>query len=549
MKTRFALLVSILFSFLNNNAEAQSVNAFTLVGPIESFKLNPTSLDPATPAARGGMIRVHGINAIIPDNLIVQMPAAYKTPVQIFEEHRNAAYDLDPTMSGLALDDAIKPTAAFEATVVGNIVGGSHIAGLVYITQHGLANGSGFIKSINATTGLMRIGDSLSVADSPNDALVMLNDSGGVYSPKLDAAAKKDFNVDDRFTVDTGNPTIHSETGFPMCVPGTENALRCPAGNRSLGAGVKRFIMDSQPFTTFAGEVIPNCNVGPGGCNPDLEVPFAVGDYVNYAGTLAIHNNGTPTGEIYISAHTMVGWVGVYTQPASRVAPAKPMRAYTSLDVSLVGTMGPPVVNPIDPLGRFIAMEAQDRLKVEGVSTDPSRPIEIYAIDVVPVGAPPGPFAPGTKVLRLISTATPPIAVPLGRYRRIVGNRARVLYSKFFSSNNPANILQGATRELMVRIDDGTGTNQDGKKLVEAEDPTADPALITPNGLVAGQYVAPVGEYIFPENTGFGEPFLAANFECLSFLQLGAGPGTARLAPWPGGAAAPTTVTCGPDPK
>ncbi len=548
MKTRFVLLVSVIFFFLNGSVRAQSVNAFTLVGPIESFKLDPAPADPTAAAARGGMIRVHGVNAVIPSNLIVQMPATYKTPVQIFDEHRDALYNLDPSISGLALDDATKPTAAFEATVIGNIVGGSHIAGLVYITQHGLANGSGFIKSINPTTGLMRIGDSLSVADSPNDALVMLNDSGGVYSPKPDPLVKKAFNIDDRFTVDTGNPTVHSETGYPMCVPGTENALRCPAGNRSLGAGIKRFIMDSQPFITSAGEVIPNCNVVAGGCDPNLEVPFAIGDYVNYAGTLTIHNNGTPSGEIYISAHTMVGWVGIYTQPATRVAPAKPMRAYTSLDVSLIGTMGPPVVNPVDPLGRFIAMEAQDRLKIEGVSTDPSRQIEIYAIDVVPVGAPPGPFVPGTQVLRRISTATPPIAVPLGRYRRIVGNRARVLYSKFFTSNNPANVLKGATRELLVRIDDGTPTsNQDGLPLTQSD--ITNPLTTTPNGFVAGQYVAPVGEFIFPENTGFGEPFLAANFECLSFLQLGAGPGTARLAPWPGGPAAPTSVTCGPDPK
>jgi hypothetical protein len=98
------------------------------------------------------------------------------------------------------------------------------------------------------------------------------------------------------------------------------------------------------------------------------------------------------------------------------------------------------------------------------------------------------------------------------------------------------------TRELMVRLDDGTDLN-------------GAPVPVGPlnaNGVVAGQYVAPVGEIIFPENKLVGDPLVPANFECVAFLQLGTGPldGTGpivgRLSPWPGGAAAPTTLTCGP---
>jgi hypothetical protein len=549
MKLKMALFSILLCSAATCPTFAQTVTAFTLVGPIESFKLNPGAA-----ATRGGTIRVHGIDAVIPNNLIVQMPATYKTPVEIFNENPGGA-----TESGLALDDVKKPIAAFEATVVGNIVGGRHIAGLVYITQHGLANGAGYIKAINPATGLMRIGSTPGSAPALADALVMLNDKDGVYSPALTAAQHAEFNVDDRFTADTGNPTVHAETGYPMCVPGTENATRCPAGNR-LPAFGNRFMMDqgglvTDPntglpgFLTSAGETIPTCQkTGPGICDPDFEVPLKLGDYVNYAGTLALQSDGSSTGQMYISAHTLIASVGVYTQPVTVLPPGgTPMRAYTALEVSLVGTMGPPVLVPAasaSPLaGKVIPMEAQDRLKIEGTSTDPTRPIEVYAIDVNPALS-----SPNNQTLRFLTTVNPPIGVPVGRYRQVLGARARALYSLFISRNNPSNIVAGATRELMVRVGNRDGSaNMNGLPPIQAD--VTNPITTTPNGLVSGQYIAPVGEFVFPEGTGFGDPVLPANFECLQFLVNGSSPTVGQLAPWPGNTTPPPTMACGPDPK
>ncbi len=79
------------------------------------------------------------------------------------------------------------------------------------------------------------------------------------------------------------------------------------------------------------------------------------------------------------------------------------------------------------------------------------------------------------------------------------------------------------------------------------------------HGLVAGQYVAPFGEFIFPENKLIGDPILPDNFECLPFLLLGSGPLVTTvqtggplvgpLDPWPDVGLAPGAVSCGVRPK
>jgi hypothetical protein len=102
----------------------------------------------------------------------------------------------------------------------------------------------------------------------------------------------------------------------------------------------------------------------------------------------------------------------------------------------------------------------------------------------------------------------------------------------------------GATRELVAMVE---------RKLagtVLAYGP-ADPALAavgTANGLVAGQYVSPVGEYIFPEPVFGGAPLTPYNFRCLQFLakgwgQGGALPGIGKLVPFPE-AISPVGVNC-----
>ena len=91
-----------------------------------------------------------------------------------------------------------------------------------------------------------------------------------------------------------------------------------------------------------------------------------VGDYVNFAGTLI---QGAAPSPNYISAHTIVNNTAIYTQPG--IDPA-----YVSIDVSLIGTGG---------LTVFGAGEAAVRTRFEGMTTDPSRNVHLYGIDIDPV--------------------------------------------------------------------------------------------------------------------------------------------------------------------
>ena len=75
------------------------------------------------------------------------------------------------------------------------------------------------------------------------------------------------------------------------------------------------------------------------------------------------------------------------------------------------------------------------------------------------------------------------------------------------------------------------------------------------NGLTAGSYEAPIGEYLFPENLGVGNPQVPLNFQEFPFLANGSGPWTGfgpnpvnagivgQLSPWPG-QPTPTAPTC-----
>ena len=509
-------------------ANAQ-VTPFQIVGHIENFVLDPTVCptvppEPPVPAEFiGARMTVNGISVVIPCHTVILMPAAYFTPSQLFDKAPGATPGTNMNNSQLALEDATKPLAAFEVSIDGNIVGGSYIAGQVHISQQSLNSGAGFIKSINYDTGELRIGANPTTSVTNADARIHVNDpetdildANGEKTGRYGLSNKQQFRTapanarfpDSRFQVDQGNPTIHALTGYPMCVPRFDPAIKndpqCPAKNRLMGQST--FVMDTVPFqppAAFGTQAILPCGTP---CDPELQAPFMVGDYVTYVGTVAEDDGGGR----FVSVHTMVGNIGIYTKPGGR--------AYVTLDESLIGTKG-----NIVSCGSIA--ECQDRIKIEGFSTDPNpnRTVSVYAIDVVPGGA---------STVRKLSSAAKVQAV-LGRFRYVTGKNAGVLF-------NASGTLKGATRELMARIDDGAPL-PDGTPV-----PTSPTAA---NGLVAGQYVAPVGEYIFPEPTGVQGGFLPAlNFQCLAFLINGWAlpdnglPDILPLKPWPG--ATPPTFSC-----
>jgi hypothetical protein len=503
---RFALALASLL--MSAPVSAEIAHQFLVVGHIEAF-----SVTDATDPLSDGTMTVHGVTVTLPRNLIIQMPARYLTPADIFTLRAPATTD----GSGLALADLPRPESAYEATIVGNVVGDRYIAGLVWISQHSLAEGAGFIQGIDPDGTIRVVANPDPAAPAQPVTRVRINDPDGVYAPP-------DPNADARFMVDTENPTILAGTGYPMCIAHAAAPGECPSNNRPFGTDghpLTTFVMgpNSLPGSPAGAPVIPACVP----CDPTRQAPLMAGDYILFSGTLARDATG-----LYISAHTVEANVGIYTAPGTDPA-------YVFIEGSLIGTQGPLVQREGAPAGTTLPQETQDRLKIEGGSTDPSRAVELYAIDVDPVT--------GDQTLRLFNTV-PTQPAPFGRFRLILGARANALFD---ADGNE----KGAVRELMARID--RGLDLDGQ-------PVPDGPLFA-HGLVAGQYVAPFGEFIFPENKLIGDPILPNNFECLPFLLQGSGPLTTtvetggpvvgRLQPWPNvDEPDPTAVpACGPRPK
>jgi hypothetical protein len=535
-------------------AFAQDAGPFQMVGHIESFKLDPTLCPAEHSDFHGGTMVVNGQLVTIPCYSVIVMPARYLTPRQLFDlapqVHRVRAE------SGLALRDVPAPLAAFEAAVDGNIVctpACRHVAGQVHISQQALNSGAGFIHAIDMsagpTAGEMCVGSNPKATTcQPTDARVRLNDPcldwdqslpypatcaelkgrfGKPNAPQPVAGADPNSQLnsrypDHRFQVDQDNPTVHATTGYPMCVPRSASDAECPMSNRPMAAGValQLFVTGStgMPAPAPGLNAIAPCP----GCNARKQAPLMPGDYINYQGTLASRADpAAPTdatkNTFYISAHTVVANVGIYTRQSN----GDPV--YVTLDESLVGTRGNITV-PSQPACTR-GMECQDRIKLEGFLTDPSAEIHVYAVDA-PAGAAP--------MIRLLGPAVKKAAggVPFGRYRLVTQKLAGVLFDR-------AGNTMGATRELLALVGP--------PGILPGESKPMPPSAAVANGLLAGQFQAPVGEYIYPEPLDMGGGVPPLNFNCLAFLAAGWRMGSVDLkplTPWPGSAPAAPPVSC-----
>ena len=468
---------------------------FDITGAIQSL----TVYSPGNPYS-GGSIVVNGITVIIPANLVVTLPAAYKTVGQIFMESPVGG------QSGLALTDPSPPIAAYEAGIAGNIVNGVYLAGLVSIAPQSLNTANGFIRSINHATGVMCVGGSPGPC-AATDARVMINDPDGRFGLANGVGSKA--SPDKRFGVDSDNPTIHAASGYPMCVPRVAPPAidaQCPMANRptvSPGVFATLFVMDSNfliPPPPFVGGAVAPCGVG---CDVNKQAPLAVGDYIAYSGILARDNSG-----IYIAAYSIEANVGIYTPVGGSVF-------YIYMEAPLITTG--PAICPANA-------ECQARLRTSIFVTDPSRAPAMYGVDETP--------ATGARTSRALVSTLVNTAV-LGRFVFHTEKDTRV-----FGGPN------GVPREIMARV---AGV-PDGTPVFYATTPGVPAAMVKANGLVFGQYVSPVGEYIFPEPNVGGAVLTPYNFRCLAFLAKGWGQGGALTGigqpiPFPE-ASAPATVNC-----
>ena len=468
----------------------QTVSPFDVVGFIEAATLTPA----ADGFSGGGTITVNGTVITVPTNTLLQMPAFALTWQEVFTK---APAPYGPTQSGLAMTDTPTPLTTYEVHVQGNRVGNAYIAGLVFIAQQSLNGGAGFINFIDySTPGVveMRVGGT--IGDRTTGARVRINDPAGKFGPAS--------HVDDRFTIDEDNPTVRSETAYPMCLPrtnpfnvdGTVNPATddpmCPQVNRPKSTDGTAYL------TIFTMDAVPFDGSAPTGTNPLLMAPFEVGDYIDYNGNLVADADGT-----YINAWGVVANVGLFTAPGTQPV-------YTVIEVMLLGTGGIPLAN--------LPQEATVRTRIEGFTTDPTSFVDLFATDV--------DACTGEQRLRYYATVgVNNLAVP-GRWRWLPNTDLAFL---------PPSRMLTAINENGIYTDPTTGV------------------LGAPNGLLAGFYTAPNFDFLFAENLGVGNAPVPSNFQDFPFLTSGSGPYPApgagalgllgQLAPWPG-ASAPPMPTC-----
>lgn len=525
MRSRLTLTMLVLGLTLVSatGAWAQTISPpapqFDMLGHIQEATVDTTgAICTATdPRLRGGTVTINGIKIIVPCNTILQFPATATTWADIFDPAVSAPVNpLFPVptqaagQSGLAIADS--PSAYPGTTTVravGNVLVGPggeqrYIAGLILpIEQLGFFGLMGLVNYIDYEFSSFRIGgikgDPNCVATLPgggatcSGSLVQINDPDGRWG--------KVHTPDPRFTTDTANPTVTAGTGYPMCIPRVAppaNDPLCPTGNRPVN-GDPRFPTD--PFLAIGAPLRNFTMAAPAdGVFPDArqQAPFMVGDEVVAEGNLyqIVAGLDRSAANTYIVAHTVGAVLGIFTAPG--IPPA-----YVTLEDFLIGTDGAPVAG--------LLQEATTRLTWVGFTTDPTREVDLYALDVNP--------CTGATTRRLLITADPSVSPLLGRFViRVLGG--------FFMPPTREYLFLSRTFPF--------------------------PTLVA-NGLEAGQYTFPNFEYIFPENHNLGDPLLPNNFQDMPFLAQGSGPldGTGpvvgQLNPWPGSPTPPPAV-CNPAP-
>ncbi|MBD9361748.1 hypothetical protein [Methylomonas fluvii] len=493
------LLAATLVGFAGATSAADPVptTSFNLIGYIQQFRMcvasdGPWCADPNDPRA-GAIMKVNGITVIVPKNSYVVMPGSYLKPKDIFDKKLPVA---GVGQSGLALEDTPPPAYPYTADLIGNIVDGEYRAGLVNIMQLPLQTASGFIKDITAD-GEMLIGPAL---NNPAVSMrVRLNDPDiGTGTGRYGKAQ----SADERFRADQGNPTVHAATGYPLCVPKPATP-ECPASNRPNGADGKplhRFTVG----TTAALNDAPACGSA---CNANKMVPLAVDDYVTYTGILVKEPTASDPNASYISASALEADLGIFTEKGKNPA-------YVFIEEALLGSGGSAFPGLDQETGPGKVVPGQNlvtRFRIVGFTTDPSRNVDVFALDAKM------PIEKGKFTERLLSSVRPEPVAPMGRFRITVDQQ----------------VFMPPTREIRARIQGILGSSVL---------PPAEPAKAA-NGLIYGEYTAPVAEYIFPEGRVFGakKPLpgaIPANFEDLCFLSRGWWPEDEdkplqALEPWP----------------
>jgi len=457
----------------------------------------PSPANPPLPAQckiTGGWVEVNNGMIRIPQSTVVIFPNTLLTWEEAFELNPNT-HQTDPVFqTGLAMSDTVRFPGTYQISVQGNIVNGQYIAGLVYLFQDPGNFTQGYIERFDYANGVMWVNGMRVQINDPPITFTVPNPDG---TPRLDGGGNPVVltkgrysagkSADPRFAVDQNNPTVTSETGYPMCLPsvspyvdgsdGSEGPSlsllnpenlqdpQCPEKNRPRDPTTGTLLV---PIFTMNQVDDPPTVENPIPQDPLLEMPFEVGDFVNIIGTLEMDDQGPFITATDVQALT----VGAYTWPGTDPA-------YVIEEVVIQGTGG------VDQA--LFPQEAGVRTRVEGFTTDIARQIDVGAIDQdcngnltfrEPAWAANFPVEPG-----------PPGVGVKGRWRM-----------RFPQGGN----FLPAVQNVGARV---SGSSPGKNK----------------NGLTYSEYQLPSSEFIFPENQVPGSRQPKSNFADILFLDNGMG--------------------------
>ncbi len=519
-----------------------SIHGFDDIGFIQdaTVSADQSACPDVTDAHRyGGTVTLNNIVVTVPCNMVIQLPA---------NTMRWADFVHGGPSLALKHLGSVHPSTSFEIRVVGNIVGNlpgqpagmQRIAGLMFASQQSANTANGVITGFDYAHGVIQV-------DTPDGpAAVEINDpkvsgaSGGVPTGRFSAGQ----SPDERFSADQGNPTVHAATGYPMCVPRTDPASQddplCPQQNRPKPAcrnfsqagvavpasGELNAAPAGQAYCTQFVMPAPPASGPTAGPDARQQAPFEVGDRITYSGTLI--RGGSVD---HISAHTIEANVGIYTQPGAQPS-------YLA-----IGDFGVGSADPNATAVSGVPQESQNRIFLEAETTDVKTPVDIYMVDV----------DPRTGVVRnrwvtpFEMTGENALGSPSGGITtQNTGpqpQRARLRATKA-----PSGLLSQPTRTLRVVARSLCSPQATAEQA--ALDACLDRAPVVANGLVAGQYTAPVFEFIFPEGVKPGDAPVPFDFWHLPFLRFGEGAatpaGVGPLEPSPWGPTVTPTVTLSP---
>ena len=469
---------------------APTANQFSISGHIQN--VTSTAGCPGGGSNAGGTVTVNGVVITIPTDTIVQYPA--NTLVWADAVCSGSSAITTDGSDGSGGPGPGKPPRLYpgvEVRVDGNIVntpgpgggtgvagvGSVHVAGLVYMSQHSVNSGSGYISFIDYTDGSIYVSSRAGAGGLGSEVRLLINDPRGRFG-------RPQTSTDARFSVDDANPTIKAAaSGYPMCVPRAAPAgggaafatiVRngdaanpipldplCPQVNRPAGAGntcrtfanagvnfriagadmrpapingfCAGFVMKAltgMPGTATLVRPIPPAPLGGNndpiatpGVDPDprQQAPFEVGDFITWAGTLVSGGNANPA--LPSNRPTTTGAAGagdvvwVHTIDANVGIYTQPatLPAYIAVGALGIG------VDP-QPTGvAVVGVETTARLVLEANTSDVGSLVDIY-LDDKGFALPLAQRAPGVlqsaKIGPLVSTAPAVAGGPVPEYFR-----------------------------------------------------------------------------------------------------------------------------------